>query len=318
MAADPRRAILWARRFVRGAARFAAAGLASQGLLFGLVACSGKPVVLGTARPAPFQFEPPRLLAELGEGGNPTLTFDLKQIYFTSTREDAAGETTGDVWFAERASVGGAFSAPAPVNEVNGPSYETSSAIDGEGLTLWVGSNRDAAEGSEDIEIWVSQRPSRGGAWSTPSKAPQLNSTARDVPRSPGQHGLVMPLSSERDSPGLYQTFLAERASESEPFGAPTPLPELTTPGRSVVDGCLSEDGLSLFFASGKAGELQDLFVAFRQSTTHPFEITDSLNDLNTGADERDPWLSPDGTTFFFTSDRNGTMSIYESKVRPR
>ena len=28
---------------------------------------------------------------------------------------------------------------------------------------------------------------------------------------------------------------------------------------------------------------------------------------------ERDPWLSPDGKHLFFSSDRDGTLSIYEA-----
>lgn len=312
MVSEVCRPTLGARRFAAGLACFAAASLLA------LAGCSGKPVVLGTARPPSFRFEPPRLLAELGEGGNPTLTHDLLQIYFTSERPDAAGESSGDVWFAERATPSASFSAPVSVMEVNGPSYETSSAIAADGLALWLGSDRDAAAGSEDLEIWVSTRANRGAAWSAPRRDAALNSTARDVPRPPGQKGLIMPLSSERDSPDLYQTYFAARASVNEPFAAPTPLPALTVAGRSVVDAFLSEDGLALFYASGGPGEVQDLFVAFRHSTSEPFEVTDPLGDLNTSADERDPWLSPDATTFFFTSDRNGTMSIYESKVRPR
>jgi Tol biopolymer transport system component len=41
------------------------------------------------------------------------------------------------------------------------------------------------------------------------------------------------------------------------------------------------------------------------------------LTDLNTAADERDPWLSPDGTMFYFTSDREGdVLQIFEVSAR--
>src|SRR5205814_104093 len=34
--------------------------------------------------------------------------------------------------------------------------------------------------------------------------------------------------------------------------------------------------------------------------------------------DERDPWLTPDGKTLYFTSDRDGSLSIYTASVQPR
>ena len=61
-----------------------------------------------------------------------------------------------------------------------------------------------------------------------------------------------------------------------------------------------------------------DLFVAFRRSTSEPFSATFPLDDLNTGGDERDPWLTPDGKTLYFTSDRDGALSIYTAAVKPR
>ena len=59
-----------------------------------------------------------------------------------------------------------------------------------------------------------------------------------------------------------------------------------------------------------------DLFVAWRQSTADRFSLPTPLTDLNTAADERDPWLSPDGTRFYFASDRGGGgLQIYEASA---
>ncbi len=49
-----------------------------------------------------------------------------------------------------------------------------------------------------------------------------------------------------------------------------------------------------------------------------PFSVTQPLDDLNTAGDERDPWLSPDGHTLYFTSDRSGVLQIYTAQVAPR
>src|SRR4029077_18458345 len=102
-----------------------------------------------------------------------------------------------------------------PVTEVNTPGFETSAAISADGLTLWFGSDRPG--GSGDLDIWMTTRATRGAAWSAPSNLKALSSANKDIPRPPGQHGLVMPPASDRATPGLYQTYLSERASRSAP-----------------------------------------------------------------------------------------------------
>jgi hypothetical protein len=303
------------------------------GLCATLVACAGcsagKTVVLGDLAPRPYHFGPAQPVSELASTSrtdNPTLTGDLLEIYFTTDRESG----NGDVWFATRASAAEPFGAPAPVSAVNGSTFETSSAISADGLTLWFGSDRSGGAGG--VDVWVTQRPTRTDAWSTPVNVVALNSTADDIPRPPGQHALVMPMASTRPADtnpsGSYQTYLAARASAGAPFAAPAPIPELDSPDSSTVDGFLSEDGLTLFYSAtpasdggvaldGGAGNA-DLYVAWRRATNEPFSFKQPLDDLNTPHDERDPWLTPDGKTLYFTSDRAGVLNIYTAPVQPR
>jgi hypothetical protein len=320
--------------------RWALGGWAA--LLLCAPACSGTTVTLGTIMPTPYHFDAPVLVAELAStfrADNPTLTADLLEIYFTTNRVS----NNGDVWFATRPSPDVPFGAPAAVPVINGPdTFETSSAISADGLTLWFGSDRPGGVGS--IDIWVSQRASRTAEWSTPIDVLALNSPADDIPRPPGQRGLVMPMASTKVVPenpnAVYQTYLAARPNAGAPFGAPQPIPLLDFTNSSTVDGFLTDDGLTLFYSSGPATPVadagsdaavdaaaatadggvakSDLYVAFRRSTTEASWETQPLTDLNTAADERDPWLTPDGKTLYFTSDRDGTLTIYTAHVRPR
>jgi hypothetical protein len=278
--------------------------------------CTGGSVVnLGATSPRPFRFGTPALVTDLGAGfanDNPTLTADLLEMYFTSNRD----MVSTDVFVARRASRAEPFRAPELVAAVSTPGFETSSAVSLDGLTLWVGSDRPGGRG--DLDVWMSTRPDRAAAWSPPVNLLSLNSPMKDEPRPPGQHGLVMPLGSERDTATFYRTYLSARASRTSPFGAPRDIPELSFVDKSTVDAFLTDDGLALFFSSGPPVGAADLYVAWRRSTAEPFSLVEPLDDLNTAAEDRDPWLSPDGTVLFFSSDRGGTLDIYQAQVMPR
>jgi len=297
-----------------------------------LAACTGKTIPLGSRDPTPYHFDTPKIVPELASNArtdNPTLTADLLEIYFTSDRESG----NGDVWFATRSDPGQPFGPATAITEVNTMFFETSSAISADGLTLWFGSDRAGV-----TDIWQSTRRSRSDPWQSPFNVVALNTTVEDIPRPPGQHGLVMPLSSR--PAGVYQTFLAARPSTGAPFGKPVLVSELAFTDRTTVDGFLTDDGLALFYSSSplqypadagpRPGDASantadggqvpsaDLFVAFRRSTSEMFSAAFPLDDLNTGGDERDPWLTPDGKTLYFTSDRDGALSIYTAAVKPR
>ncbi len=282
-------------------------------------ACSGQEVTLGEAAPPPFRFGTPTRVLELAAPGNtdnPTLTADMLEIYFTSDRDVGGTSTSGDVWVAKRSQAELAFEAPSPVAEVNSASFETSSAISADGLTLWLGSDR--AGGAGLVDVWVSTRGSRTEAWSAPRVVPELNTALRDVPRPLGLSQSVMPLASERDTPQWYSTFFAQFHAASGSFERPVSIPSLAFPNRTTVDAFLTDDGAALFYSSAPPNEPSDLYVAFRKSTSGPFVVIQALDDLNTSFDDRDPFLGADGTHFFFTSNRDGSLAIYEAELKAR
>jgi hypothetical protein len=243
---------------------------------------------------------------------NPTLTADLLEIYFTSTRvtELGEGDARGDVWFARRGSPSDPFEDPQPLPaDVNSNVRETSPAISPDGLTLWLGSERGGGD-DPDVNIFRSTRSDRdSGRWSSPEPEEALNSEKKDIPRPLGQHDQVMPLASQRDSP-QYATYFATRGADGA-FGSPQPMPELAVPPRSTVDGFLTDDGLVFLFNAEPAEGQGDLYLSRRSSLTAPFEAPIPLVELNTAGDERDPWLNAQEDRLFFSSDRDGPLCIY-------
>lgn len=280
--------------------------------IVGIACGNGGVLVLGDEVPRRYRFDAPQRLEELSiesRADNPSLTADLLEIYFTT----AHGPDRGEVWSATRSDKTATFDTPVLVTEINSPSLETSPIVSEDGLTFWVGSDRSGGLGA--LDIWVSTRASRGTAWTTPKPLAALNSSGNDIPRPPGQHRLIMPLSSDRDSPGLYAIYFASRPQPSAAFADPRLISELSVADHNIVDGFLTEDGLDLFWDLGPEIGFADLYVSSRRSTDDRFERRVALTELNTSSNERDPWLSQDGKLLFFSSDRAGRYDIYVAGV---
>jgi hypothetical protein len=296
---------LAARRRMRGASGLCA--------LLATIGCSGDLLTLGRQRSTSveYAFGVPERLEELAadsDTDNPTLTADGLEIFYTARDGDA------DVYHSVRSSLSGPFGPREPIESVSSDSFDTSPAISADGLTLWLASERDGGLGK--LDIWVSQRSSRDAPWPSPVILEALNSEEREIPRPPGAQGLVMPLSSDRDGP--YWIYFARRDSTDAEFGAPELVPSLADPSRTAVDAFLTDDGLTLFFTGGPVDQDKlDLYVCQRSSLESDFGPAEPLTALNTEHDERDPWLSPDGTVLYFSSDREGgVLDIYRVSVQ--
>jgi hypothetical protein len=280
-----------------------------------LSGCGGDVLTLGRGEPEQPTFGLPQNRS-LGFGtqgdneDNPSLTADLLQIFYTSNRSE--GTDTGvDVFTAQRASVDDPFGPGQRLPKVSTEGFDTSPSISLDGTTLWVGSevssdsDDEEDDDDEDVDIYRFTRSSpTSDDWSEGVPEVTLNSSAKDIPRPLSMNDTVMPLGSQRDE-GVYQTYLAQRAGPGAAFDTPVLLAELVADDRSTVDAFLSNDGRLLFFNWEKDDGEGDLYMAWRRSVREPFSSPIPLTEINTDGDERDPWISPDGTRLFFTSDRD-------------
>lgn len=260
----------------------------------------------------PFAFDAPELVEELYSGAkddNPTLTWDMKEIYFSSKR----GEETTDLWWAHRDNVDEPFSEPVFLESLSTPEFDTSPAVDGDGLTFWFSSTREDGKGALDILRVV--RPSRDDDWSTATLVPELNSEVDDIPRPTGARGLIMPLGS-RSGGGEYLTYFATRPDVEQPFADVTLVEGLAQSDELAADAFLSDDGLILIYTQAGADTPGDLYMAARATLSEPFGQVVPIRSLNTDADERDPWLSPDRKVLYFASDRDGEHAIYRANLQ--
>ena len=112
---------------------------------------------------------------------------------------------------------------------------------------------------------------------------------------------------------GLEDMFWATRTDRGAVFGTAVALDELNTP---AADGTpfLSHDGLTLYFASDRAGGSgsRDIMLATRPDTSSPFGAPTWLDSVNRPAFDQQPSLTPDELFMVFTSTRTGGAGDYD------
>jgi hypothetical protein len=273
-------------------------------LLCGLGACGEV-----ESDPPPFPdgtFAAPRLLLELSDPAqedDPTLTDDMLEIYFASTR--ATGQAgNADIWRSTRPGVTDPWSAPVLVDELNTTRNDENPGISGDGLTLWLSSNRDSG-----IDIYVSTRGDRGQRWSTPVRVAELSSAVDDLGAEPARSRLRIALYG--DNP--RRLFESTRDSATAAWTAPAPIDALNLPAtENNLSGFFVGD-LELWFSSTRPGGLglHDIYRAVRPSIGEPFGTPTPVPGINSRFRDDDPWLSPDGHTLYFTSTATGNQEIY-------
>lgn len=159
-------------------------------------------------------------------------------------------------------------------------------------------------------QLFVSTRVDVGSAQFTAAiPVIELASNAFDGTPFVSASGLHLYFYSTREGSmaGSRDLWLAERASLSSSFGAPTPLGELNTASDELLPRT-SADELTMVFTSrrpeGKGRT--DIWRARRSSVSAAFAEPENVAELNTDVDDTGAWVSSDGLTVFFASNRAG------------
>jgi TolB protein len=165
-----------------------------------------------------------------------------------------------------------------------------------------------------DEDIYQATRPSLDAAFANPIRVEALASTAFDGAVFLTSDELELYFSSERaGGAGKRDLWVSRRAQASAAFGAPTPVTALNS-ADNEQNPSLTADGLLLFFASDRDGNLDDIWVAFRVNRGGAFSRPMKAPGLNSAAKDTAPFVTPDGLAVYFTSDRaggKGGLDIY-------
>jgi len=237
-------------------------------------------------------------LADPADDDDPTLTADLLEIYFNSSRAGGL-----DIWQAIRAAPTDQFGTPFPVTQLNSPSTEDTPGISADGLTIWFASDRN---GNKDI--YVSTRPDRGSSWSIPVVVPALSSADADSCPEPSPTQLRMIVC--QGAAGDRTLYESTRATTSTPWTPPVALASLNE-ATDQTSGFL-HGSFEIWFSSVIDGP-QSIYTATRTDVSSPFNTPMLVPVINDGSTNDDPWISPDGRLIVFSSSRSGNYEIWQA-----
>ena len=141
-----------------------------------------------------------------------------------------------------------------------------------------------------------------------------INSSLRDESAVLSSDGLTMYFSSSRS--GSRRLYSTERDSHDSPWQAPALIDSIGPP---VAASTISSDGLELYFADGWSPYFgDDIWMSTRASLDAPWGTPAKLAaPINSGARDDSPFITPDGLSMYFGSNRAGGLGgndIYVSK----
>lgn len=246
-------------------------------------------------------FGAPKPITELNDAVLPEGTLrlmpDERSGYFW--RRDVSNH--GDLYYAERTSVG----APFSVRAVQGVT-STFSALDptstSDGALLVF---RRSGPGND---LFVATQAGAPDSFTNVTSIAVINTTSDETQP-------FMPL--DRDE--LYFQSLRSGGGDiyfstrtGAAFSAPTLVAGIATTS-DEGDPVVSSDGLTMYFRSNRAAVIggYNIYVATRAATIDPFGNVQLVPNVNTAADDGASWISPDDCRLYISSDVAGSNDIY-------
>ncbi|MBA7685524.1 hypothetical protein ES703_93949 [subsurface metagenome] len=252
----------------------------------------------------------------------PNISADGLSLFLESNRPGGSGGK--DVWVTTRQMTDEDWGIPVNLGPtVNSSSNDGPGDILDDGLTLFLHSDRTG--GSSGSDLYVTTRNTTDDDWGEPlNLGPTVNSSQWEFCPIISADGLTLFFCSNRSGgSGLYDLWVTTRATRQDDWGSPVNLgPTINTSSREVGPD-ISADGLTLYFFSDRPGGYgdRDLWMATRSTTDDPWGNPVNLGPrFNTPYAERAAFISPDGSTLYFSSDRPGGVGdhdIWQAQIIP-
>ena len=247
----------------------------------------------------------PAVNTSFSEAG-PAVSKNGLSLYFNSVRPGGLGEA--DLWVSQRGSVGDPWGPPVNVPALNSASTDQAPALSRDGHYLFLATDRPGGRGG--LDIWVSRREHTDDdfAWETPVPITEINSSVNDAGPAYFENEEGRPqlyFQSQRPGGAGLADFYRTEQQEDGTWSAPQRVPELSTSSQEQRPS-IRFDGLEIVFTSTRPTSVGfDLWVSTRESVTDTWSPPVRLN-INSLQSDTAPYLSGDGMTLYFTSDRAG------------
>jgi hypothetical protein len=235
-----------------------------------------------------------------------------------------AGMTFLSVWMGQ--ARGDFFcSPPTKVPNVNVSPSTLGGGISADGLEMYLAVEGGMYGGGYGgmFDMYVAKRASVQDDWSGPvNLGPTLNGATWETPTSVSHDGLTLYFSSDRPGgSGGQDLWTATRPSKDSPWGKPVNLGPTVNSSAWDLSARESADGLMLLFHSQRSGGMggEDIWMSTRATKNDPWSSPVNLGPaVNSGANDGEAVMTPDGLTLFFNSDRAGGIGNYDLWVTTR
>ena len=250
------------------------------------------------------------------------ISHDGLESFFHSTRPPSQGQ---DLWVATRSATEHQWKEAVHLGPIiNSHLLDWGPSISADGLELFFCSPREGSiEGENPWDIWMTRRMTRNNDWGKPlNLGPPINTTFGEVSPCISGDNLSLFFASDRpDGYGGADIWVATRTSRDNPWGEPVNLGSSVNSRAFEIFPSISSEGLILFFTSGflsypaRPGGFggPDLWVTNRATKDDQWGEPVNLGPLvNTAAEEACPYISPDSSTLYFSSDRPGGFGNFD------
>jgi len=238
------------------------------------------------------------------------ISADGLTLFFSSDRPGGFG--SNDLWVVQRRNRNAAWESAQNLGpKFNTPSSDSGPELSPDGHWLFFYSGGLGTSHNSDIYVAFRQDASNNFAWEQPSNLGKgVNSPAAfdgdpTIFVDPNT-GVVTLYFARQNIHTDFDIYTSTRGSDGT-FGPAVLVPELSSPYRDTHP-TIRRDGLEMFLSSSRRslGGI-DLWVSTRPTTHDVWSTPVNLGStINTASQDRAPYLSDDGLTLLFTSDRPG------------
>lgn len=248
---------------------------------------------------------------------------DGLSLYFYSNR--AGGSGGNDIYVAQRDSTDDDWGTPANLGStVNSTADDFVPSISRDGHWMFFASARTGGFGGADLYQSYRTHVHDDFDWQTPTNlGPNVNTTAADNGNGYFENddggAPQLYFGSDRLGPTGNSDLYVTQQQPDGTWGLATRIPELSSDAAENRPS-LRHDGLEIFFYSARAGsDGTDVWTATRDSVDAPWSTPVNLGaPVDTSFTDIHPYVSPDGATLYFSSNRTGALGGLDLYVTTR